>query len=315
MRSVTSSVDASGARPAAGRYRHTVLVLNPGSRSGAESVSEAFDRLLELGPVHAVRSDDSNTAREAILEFGGPDVRVVLGGGDGTLSYLLDAVLESGSTLGVLPLGTANDFARSLQIPLAIREAVDVIASGHTRQVDVGEVNGRTFLNAVGVGIGPEVTQEMDAEAKGQLGVFAYPVALLSVLREAEPFRAMLEIDGKQTSLECLQVTIGNGIHYGGGMTVSIDARLDDGHLAVLCIREQPTWQLASHALALRNGDAEALEGVEIFTGKHVRLQTDVPMEASADGELVCETPLDCRSRHKALRVFAPDIPPGVPAD
>jgi diacylglycerol kinase (ATP) len=292
-------------------YKQTVLILNPGSRSGADPASEAIERLLELGPVHAFRIDGTDRARDAILEFGGPDVRVVLGGGDGTLSLLLDAVLESGSTLGVLPLGTANDFARSLQIPLNLRDAVEVIASGHSRDVDVGEVNGRRFLNAVGVGIGPEVTEEMDADAKGQLGVFAYPVALLSVLRDAEPFRASLEIDGRQTSLQCLQVTIGNGIHYGGGMTVSLDARLDDGQLAVLCIREQPTWQLASHAIALRNGDAEALEGIEIFTGTHVRLETDVPMKASADGELVCETPLDCRSRHAALRVFAPDLAAG----
>jgi YegS/Rv2252/BmrU family lipid kinase len=298
-----------------GPYRHTVLILNPGSRSGADPAAEAIDRLLQLGPVHAFRVDETDSARNAILELGGPDVRVVLGGGDGTLSFLLDAVLESGSTLGVLPLGTANDFARSLQIPLNLRDAAEVIAAGHSRDVDVGEVNGRRFLNAVGVGIGPEVTQEMDADAKGQLGVFAYPVALLSVLREAEPFRATLEIDGIPTTLECLQVTIGNGIHYGGGMTVSNDARLDDGQLAVLCIREQPTWQLASHAMALRNGDADALDGIEVFTGKHVRLQTDVPMKASADGELVCETPLECHSRHAALRVFAPNLTAGANGD
>jgi diacylglycerol kinase (ATP) len=303
-------VSVRGSKQMTGAYRHTVLILNPGSRSGADPAAEAIDRLLELGPVHAFRVDETDRARDAILELGGPDVRVVLGGGDGTLSSLLDAVLESGSTLGVLPLGTANDFARSLQIPLNLRDAAEVIAAGHRRDVDVGEVNGRRFLNAVGVGIGPEMTQEMDAETKGQLGVFAYPVALLSVLRDAEPFRATLDIDGSATTLECLQVTIGNGIHYGGGMTVSTDARLDDGKLAVLCIREQPTWQLASHAMALRNGDAGALDGIEVFTGRHVRLETEVPMKASADGELVCETPLDCQSRHAALRVFAPDLAP-----
>ncbi len=293
-------------------YKRTLLIVNPGSRSGTEPVSEAVEGLLELGPVYTYRTDGTNAARDAILEFGGPDTRVVLGGGDGTLSRQLDAVLDSGSTLGVLPMGTANDFARSLQIPLNLAEAVKVIVAGATRQVDVGEVNGETFLNAVGVGIGPEVTHEMDEESKGHLGVFAYPVALLSVLRDAQPFRASLTIDGSEMAIDCLQVTIGNGIHYGGGMTVSDEARLDDGHLAILCIREQPAWQLAKHALALRSGDAHELDDIEVYTGRHVRLQTDRPMEASADGELVGRTPLECRSRPRALRVFAPPTAPDV---
>ncbi len=294
------------------RFTHTLLIVNPGSRSGKAPVSVAFDRLLELGPVYAFRVDDTNTARDAILELGGPDTRVVLGGGDGTLSHLLDVVLESGSTLGVLPMGTANDFARSLRIPLNLAEAVEVIVAGETRRVDVGEANGETFLNAVGVGIGPEVTHEMDAESKGQLGVLAYPVALLSVLRDAQPFRASLEIDGSEMSFNCLQVTIGNGIHYGGGMTVSDQARLDDGQLDVLCIREQPPWQLAKHALALRNGSADKLEGIEIYTGRQVRLLTETPMDVSADGELTGKTPLECRSLPQALCVFAPLVSPDV---
>lgn len=295
-------------------YQRTLLIVNPGARSGEESVSDAFNRLLELGPVFAFRVDESDAARDAILEFGGPETRVVLGGGDGTLSNLLDAVLESGSTLGVLPMGTANDFARSLNIPLKLAEAVEVIVADGTRLVDVGEFNGETFLNAVGVGIGPEVTHEMDADSKGQLGVLAYPVTLLSVLRDAQPFEASLEIDDNEMVLDCLQVTISNGIHYGGGMRVSDDARLDDGQLAVLCIRQQPAWQLAKHALALRNGSADELDGIEIYTGRRVRLRTETPMDVSADGELAGKTPLECRSRPRALRVFAPSALPDVAA-
>jgi diacylglycerol kinase (ATP) len=219
---------------------------------------------------------------------------------------MLDAVLQSGSTLGVLPLGTANDFARSLQIPLDLDEALDVICTGHTRHVDVGEVNDETFLNAVGVGLGPELTREMDAEDKSQLGVLAYPVALLSVLSESEPFRIRLEVDGTSHELDALQVTIGNGIHYGGGMTISADARLDDGRLSVLCIGDQSKLHLASQAMALRNGTTDEAEDIRAFTGKEVRLETDANLDATADGELITRTPLVCRSRHRALCVFAP---------
>lgn len=297
----------SGSKDKPGRaFERTVLILNPNSRSGGGPAAEAIDRLLDLGPVHALRADDLELARATIRELGGRGTRIVLGGGDGTLSSLLDDVLASGSTLGVLPLGTANDFARSLNLPLDPAAAAEVIAQGHVRQVDVGEVNGETFLNAVGVGLGPEMTREMDTEQKSQLGVLAYPVALLSVLRDARPFRAELDIDGEERTLDCLQVTIGNGIHYGGGMTVSEEARLDNGVLSVLCIRRQPALQLAGHALDLRHGHADEEGDIEIFSGRRVQLRTDRPLAATADGEPVTDTPLDCRSRPGALPVFAP---------
>jgi diacylglycerol kinase family enzyme len=128
------------------------------------------------------------------------------------------------------------------------------------------------------------------------------------VLSDPEPFTASLDIDGEKRSLECLQVTIANGIHYGGGMTVSDEAGIDDGMLTVLCIQRQPAWDLASHALALRNGNADEVEEFEIFNGTKVRLETSTSMPASADGELVAETPLDCECRPGILPVFAPAL-------
>lgn len=285
---------------------HTVLVLNPHSRSGGETVAAVVDRLLDLGPVHAIRTPDPGTARRAILRFGGPASRVVVGGGDGTLSTLLDAILESGSVLGVLPLGTANDFARSLGIPLDLAEAARILVDGQMRRVDVGEVNGKLFLNAVGVGVGPTLTRELDDGSKRQLGVLAYPMALLSVLKDAEPFHARLEVDGRVHDLDCLQVTIGNGIHYGGGLTISDDARLDNGELRVLCIRDRPKLKLASQAMNLRFGTAEDADDIRLFSGRSVRLRTDMTLDATADGELVASTPLECRSRPRALTVMAP---------
>lgn len=284
----------------------SLLILNPHSRSGSDAVQAVVDRLLDLGPVHVLRADDPEEARSAILEYGNSATRVVLGGGDGTLSFMLQAILDTGSILGVLPLGTANDFARSLGIPLDLVQATDIVVRGQVREVDVGVVNDNMFLNAVGIGVGPEVTREMDSESKRQLGVFAYPVAVLSVLKDAAPFRVRLDVDGLARELDCLQVTIGNGIHYGGGMTIAEDARLDSGRLAVLCILEQPKWQLAGQAFSLRNGTAEEGEAMEVFSGQNVRVETDVQLEATADGELITQTPLVCHTLPRALRVLAP---------
>ena len=281
-------------------------MINPGSRNGDSAAAEAVQHLQPLGPLHVFQVDETDAARQAILEHGGPQTRVVLGGGDGTLTCLVDAVLETASTLGVLPMGTANDFARSLGLPDNIPDAAAIITADNVRRVDVGRVNGKAFLNAVGIGVGPKVTRELDADAKQHLGVLAYPVSLASAIRRSRPFRVQIDVDGETHEARCIQVTIGNGIHYGGGMTIHEDARLDDGQLTVICVRQQSSWRLARRFLALRWGELSNDPDLLVLRGRGVRVTTRKSMPASADGELSSETPLDCVCRRKELRVLAP---------
>lgn len=293
-----------------GAFDNTVLITNPNSRSGDQAIPDVLQRLHALGPLHAYEVDDSDTALRAIQDLGGQRTRVVLGGGDGTLACLLDAVLDTGATLGVLPMGTANDFARSLELPLDVMDAVEVIEQGMTRQVDVGVANGKTFLNAVGIGLGPRLTREMDEESKSRLGLFAYSKALIKVLQGSDAFRVRVTVDGEKHSLHSLQVSIANGIHYGGGMTISDTARLDDGQLSVLCLRRQPNWELVKKALALRVGDFHDVDDILLLSGESVEIETSKPMDATADGELFTQTPLHCESRPNALRVFCRPVDP-----
>jgi YegS/Rv2252/BmrU family lipid kinase len=301
---------AAAPNPESG-FDKTVLITNPNSRSGDQAIPDVLQRLHALGPLHAYEVDGSDSALRAINELGGHSTRVVLGGGDGTLAGLLDAVLDTGSTLGVLPMGTANDFARSLQLPLDVMEAVEIIAQGHTRHVDVGVANGKTFLNAVGIGLGPRLTREMDEESKSRLGLFAYSKALMKVLQGSDAFRVRITVDGETHSLHSLQVSIGNGIHYGGGMTISDTARIDDGQLSVLCLRRQPNWELIKKALALRVGDFQDVDDILLLSGKRVEIETARPMDATADGEIVTKTPIQCESQPKALRVFCRPVDTG----
>lgn len=283
----------------------TLLLVNPNARSGEEELSEVVGPLETLGPVVAPKSPGSEAARRAIAHYAGSVDRIVVGGGDGSLHAALPAVLEAGLPLGVLPLGTANDFARSLGIT-DLPSALDAILAGHTRAIDVGVVNDIPFLNAVGIGLGPDINRDLDKETKSHLGVLAYLLHGVRNLREQRGMHAVLDCDGRTSVLRSLQITIGNGIHYGGGMTISKDARLDDGLLDVLSIPPQSVWRLLLSGRALRTGDTRNAPELRTFRGKRVSVRTHMPMNVTADGEQATKTPVECHTIGGRLRVFAP---------
>jgi diacylglycerol kinase (ATP) len=283
----------------------TLLLVNPNARSGQEELGELLLPLQELGPVIAPKSLGREAVRKAIEHHAGSVARVVVGGGDGSLHAALPAVLETQLPLGVLPLGTANDFARSIGIA-NIPAAVDVIVSGVTKPVDVGVVNGTCFLNAVGIGLGPEINRNLDKESKSSLGVLAYLIHAIKNLRRSRGMSAVIDCDGSLHALRSLQITIGNGIHYGGGMTIARDARLDDGILDVLSIPPQGFWSLLLKGPAIRSGDAGRIADLQTFRASEVRVRTRSPRDVTADGEQVTRTPIECRVLTGRLQVFAP---------
>lgn len=283
----------------------TLLLLNPNARSGDVDRHALIEELERAGPVIAPDCSQEAATQQAIGRYAGSVERIVVGGGDGTLNAALAAVLEAKRPLGVLPLGTANDFARSLGIP-DLASGVRVVLEGRIREVDVGMVNDRYFLNAVGVGLGPTINRALDPETKARLGIGGYLVNAYRNARRYRGIRVVIECDGQATSTRSMHVSIGNGIHYGGGMTISKDAKLDDGLLRVISIRPQTFLSLLTYGPSMRTGDIEDDENVQTFGGRTVIVRTRRPVDVTADGELVTRTPAECRSLRRALRVFAP---------
>lgn len=284
----------------------TLLLLNPNARGGDVDRTALIEELEQAGPVIAPDCSEQRSMQQAIERYAGSVGRVVLGGGDGTLNGALPALLEAELPLGVLPLGTANDFARSLGIT-DLAHALRIVLDGRTRAVDVGTVNDHYFLNAVGVGLGPAINRALDRETKARLGVAGYFVNAWRSARNYRGIRVVIECDGQATSTRSMHVSIGNGIHYGGGMTISRDAKLDDGLLRVVSIRPQTFLSLLTYGLSMRTGDIEDDENVQTFGGRTVILRTRHPVDVTADGELVTRTPAECRSLRRALVVFAPE--------
>lgn len=267
-------------------------------------VTEALEN---IGPVVEFRFDGGGSLGDAAKRIGTDLDRIVVGGGDGTLNLALPAVLQTGVPLGVIPLGTANDFVRSLNLPEDPVEAAELISRGHTQSVDVGKANGKPFLNAVGIGLGPELNNALDSETKQRLGVLAYLRGFVEVFHRRSRKGAILSLDGRRRKTRYLQITIANGVHYGGGMTIARQARLDDGELKVLCLYPLNAWRLLAQAVTLRRGPEPGEEetyGIKLYTAKKVEVHTRESHDVTADGELITQTPLCCESMPQALDVY-----------
>jgi YegS/Rv2252/BmrU family lipid kinase len=297
---------------AAREARSAAVVINVGSRRGA-SHDLAVDALRKAGvpisAVHRVRSgaDLAGTLDRVLAD--GHDL-IVVGGGDGTVSYAAGRVAGTNVVLGVLPLGTANDFARTLEIPNNLAEACAAIAEGKVVDIDLGRANGEPFLNVASVGLSVSVTEALSPRLKRYIGPLAYSIATLTAYSRHKAFRARLEFpDGDHETMELddlLQVAVGNGRHYGGGNTVSPTAGIDDHTLDIYAILAGPVREHVSIARLLKDGSFIKHDRVYHLTTRRVRLVTDQPLPVNLDGEIATTTPADFTIQRNAVHVVVP---------
>ncbi len=292
------------------RTDRVAVVVNTASRTGARAlplVETALRRASEQVLVHPAHGGDelADALRSAMAHE--PDLLVV-GGGDGTIGCAAGLVAHTTTTLGVLPLGTANDFARTLEIPTALTDAVDTLLDGKVVDVDLGRVDGRAYLNVASLGLSVAVTRQLTPRLKRRLGRFAYPVATLAAYRGHRPFAARVELDdGSVLELEDLmQVAVGNGRHYGGGLTVSPGASIDDHLLDVYAVEQGRLRDHISIARLLRTGHLVEHDRVHHLTTRRLRLFTDEPVEVNLDGEVAATTPATFEVDRNALHVVVP---------
>ena len=286
----------------------TLLCINSKSRSGDVPIETIAEPLQSLGPVIVHRMGCGTDVASAFECIERSVTRVVVGGGDGTLNRMLPVLLRANLPLGVVPLGTGNDFARSLSLPFEPVEAVKVIVGGHCRRVDVGEANGIPFLNSVGIGLGPELTKRLDRERKVRLGVLAYLTSLIEVVGQRRRHRATIVLDGASKKIRFMQITVANGPHYGGGMTIADHVRIDDGMLHMLYIKPQSVWSLIGNAALVRFGLSknERSDTLRLHSANKMHVRTAYPTDVTFDGELLSMTPINCVCIAGALKVFVP---------
>jgi YegS/Rv2252/BmrU family lipid kinase len=210
----------------------------------------------------------------------------------------------------VLPLGTANDFARTLDLPRSLEEACATVAHGKVVDVDLGRADGRPFLNVASLGLSVGVTRALGPAMKRWLGPAAYPVATLAAYRRHEPFRARLTFpDGDFEPIELddlLQVAVGNGRHYGGGNTIAPDAGIDDHTLHVYAITRGRLRDHVSLARLLRSGSFIDHQQVQQLATRAIEVTTYDGQPVNLDGEIAATTPVRFEVQRNAFDVVVP---------
>jgi diacylglycerol kinase family enzyme len=292
-----------------------VVLLNCGSgrespeaRAAADRVAAAFRAAGVEAAVESVPASGLDEAgRAAAASDADP---VVFGGGDGTISTGAAALAGGPKTLGVLPLGTFNHFARDLGIPLGLEDAVRTIAEGRVREVDVGEAGGRPFVNNASIGLYPEMVRVRDElrRHRGMRKGMAMLAAAREVLRDPPFLRVDLRIRGDVVRVRTPFVFVGNNRYEMSLFSLGARSALDRGELSLYVARNARRWgilRLALRALVGRlrqDRDFEALAVREVEVATHRRI-----LRVALDGELYrMESPLRYRVRARALRVLAP---------
>ncbi|PQL07361.1 lipid kinase [Pantoea ananatis] len=290
------------------RVKTALLLINQRSRKGRIDAARATQLLQQSGLILLEPAyDDSRPYAELITAYASQVDLVIVGGGDGTLNAAAEGLMQTGLPLGILPLGTANDFARTLGIPPQLEQAVSIICQGNVRFVDLGEVNGHLFLNVSSIGFSAELARNLTAQAKKRWGVLGYAFAALRILRQSRPFSATLHHEGQAIAIKTVQVSVGNGRFYGGGMTVEQSAAPDDGLLDVYSLELKRSWQLLALFPSLRRGTQGRWRNVRTFSTTALTLHTRRPHYINADGEIIGQTPAQFCLINDALKVLAPE--------
>lgn len=285
--------------------RRALLIVNGNSRSGAETLEAAASGLRRRGieAIHRETQDRESVSPLVAAHSGAVDM-VVVAGGDGTLNAALRGVLEIKAPIGVLPVGTANDFARTLGLPAGLDEALDLIGEGVTRRVDVGVVNDQPFVNVASMGLSVELARELTGDLKKRFGKLGYAIAAGRTLSRAKPFRARIVTGSRDVRALTLQIAVGNGKFYGGGNQVEEQAVIDDGLLDLYSLEFARAWRLVLMLKAMRFGQHRAYDEIRTMRGADFEVRTHRPRSVNADGEIVTKTPAKFSVLPGALEVF-----------
>jgi diacylglycerol kinase (ATP) len=294
--------------------RSVVVILNPaaGRGQGARRKAElelALDQASEdqTGDWRIVEtSAPGQGSKLAAAAAAGGATIVAAAGGDGTYGEVLNGIIGTGAKLGIIPLGTGNDFSRNLGIGTDIELAVQTILHGIAKPVDVGTVNGRRFINVAGCGFDAVVADRVNRGFRHLHGSAAYVAAILQCLLQFKPAMFHIVADDRAIDTQAMLCTIANSRSYGGGMLIAPDARIDDGLFDLCILAKAGRIEFLRAFPRVFKGTHTTHPKVTMLQARTVLIESDPPMPVLVDGEVIGKTPAKFTIEPSAIQVMAP---------
>ena len=293
--------------------KQAILIVNAMSRRGADAFDDVRDKLTAAGvdliEAHAITEPEKMdpAVKKAIKRA----PMVIVGGGDGSLSSNVDHFVGTDTVFAVVPLGTANSFAKTLGVGDDLDTAVDTIANGRRRRIDLGVIDGDYFANAAALGLSPLIADTVPHNLKRYLGMVGYMLWAARVAFNFRPFKLRVTLDdGTVVKAWATEARIANGTHHGGVELVE-DQELDSGEIVIQAVTGKSLWGLAwswfSTLFKLRNRKQTVTE----WWGRKLYLEARPAQKISIDGEIAARTPVTVEVADACIEVAAPLNPTG----
>lgn len=300
------SREQSPAGPETETRESASLIVSTGSRHGQEWFDNGRRLLEESGvAIASATKVDRPGGLKAHIEAAAKSGSklIVVGGGDGSLRTAAGVLAHTDATLGVLPLGTVNDFARNLGIEPALEPACKVIAEGRAATIDIGRANDDVFLITASCGVSALTQTVLTPRLKKLLGPLGYVAASLIVWRRLRHLHVTLEHDGKAERMTVMQAGVINGHSWMGGRCEIPGVDLESGRLAFYAVPPQNNLAYLRIARNVRQGRFFDTPGLLAFTTSDISILTKRHYPLVLDGDLCGKTPVRLRVDHEALRV------------
>ncbi|MEY2500143.1 MAG: diacylglycerol kinase [Verrucomicrobiota bacterium] len=288
------------------------VILNPSAGSAAD-LDDIVTRIGRLrGAEIRLTSKPGSAARLAKTALRKGRELIIAAGGDGTLNEVINGIGENlgDAAVGLIPLGTGNDFARTIGVPADLEEAIDLIRAGETRAVDLVRVTSdavRYFVNVSAGGFSGLVNEKLTAELKKTWGPLAYLRSAAAALPELRGYQTTLAFDNAESlRIELYNVVVANGRYVAGGTLIAPEASIDDGLLDIVLIPKRPATELAVLAAQVALGTHLSSETIVFRRASKLTVNSSPGMWFNVDGELVGNEPARFEILSRALRFIAP---------
>ncbi|TBW49525.1 YegS/Rv2252/BmrU family lipid kinase [Marinobacter halodurans] len=284
----------------------TWLIANPKAGDGQRGAGFWQERLARAGVTGLTVCDFD---QDDWMERVSADDRVLAAGGDGSVNRAASLCLRTGATLGILPSGTANDFARNLGLPDDPTALCELVASGRTHWLDVAGFDDQIFLNVAHIGLGTWPVRESSSQTKRLLGRFSYVATLLRKVRDKRGFRAVIECESGVVAGRWLSIVVATGAFFGGGNEIP-EASANDGQLDIVAVKPRSLMRLFLTFLRVRifRRSPGQTDTVVHLKSPWCRIDTHKPKTVTADGDVAGKTPLDVTCRPGCLKVICEQV-------